>query len=126
MERTYALLCAEFALDPLPEAGLLAFHNPQEAKGLLGSQVQLADELLVALGHLSQDTRDALLLVVAVGLLSIGGWGEGDDEGVDDDPDGLGNPTLFALFFSGFALLVTGHAHRPSRLSFLVPAVQPG
>ena len=31
------------AINPLPEAGLMAFKNPQEVKGVIGSGVQLAD-----------------------------------------------------------------------------------
>ena len=31
------------AINPLPEAGLMAFRNPQEVKGVIGSGVQLAD-----------------------------------------------------------------------------------
>jgi len=31
------------AINPLPEAGLMAFKNPQEIKGVIGSGVQLAD-----------------------------------------------------------------------------------
>lgn len=31
------------AINPLPEAGLMGFRNPQELKGILGSPVQLAD-----------------------------------------------------------------------------------
>lgn len=31
------------AVNPLPEAGLMGFKNPQEVKGVLGSAVQLAD-----------------------------------------------------------------------------------
>jgi molybdopterin-dependent oxidoreductase alpha subunit len=31
------------AINPLPEAGLMAFRNPQEIKGILGSGAQLAD-----------------------------------------------------------------------------------
>jgi molybdopterin-dependent oxidoreductase alpha subunit len=31
------------AINPLPEAGLMAFRNPQEIKGILGTGVQLAD-----------------------------------------------------------------------------------
>ena len=31
------------AINPLPEAGLMAFKNPQEVKGVIGAAVQLAD-----------------------------------------------------------------------------------
>ena len=34
------------AINPLPEAGLMGFRNPQEVKGVLGSGVQLADLFL--------------------------------------------------------------------------------
>src|SRR5271169_21382 len=44
------------------------------------------------------------------GLEQEGADDERNDEGMDDDPDGLDDTTLFAFLF-------TGHAHRPSRLS---------
>ncbi|MFD1770255.1 FdhF/YdeP family oxidoreductase [Sphingobacterium suaedae] len=34
------------AINPLPEAGLMGFHNPQEIRGIIGGGVKLADKYL--------------------------------------------------------------------------------
>jgi molybdopterin-dependent oxidoreductase alpha subunit len=51
------------AINPLPEAGLMGFKNPQSAKGILGSGIQLADL------YLPVKINGDMALLKALGLL---------------------------------------------------------
>ncbi|MBY8851445.1 FdhF/YdeP family oxidoreductase, partial [Saccharothrix sp. MB29] len=70
------------AVNPLPEAGLLRFKNPQNARGLVGAGTQLADEFLqIRLGG-----DQALFQAVGNLLLT---WGAVDEEFVESRTDGF-------------------------------------
>ncbi|GAA3459243.1 FdhF/YdeP family oxidoreductase [Saccharothrix longispora] len=70
------------AVNPLPEAGLLRFKNPQNARGLVGAGTQLADEFLqIRLGG-----DQALFQAVGNLLLT---WGAVDEEFVEGRTDGF-------------------------------------
>ncbi|MDQ2585991.1 FdhF/YdeP family oxidoreductase [Saccharothrix yanglingensis] len=70
------------AVNPLPEAGLLRFKNPQNARGLVGAGTQLADEFLqIRLGG-----DQALFQAVGNLLLT---WGAVDAEFVEGRTDGF-------------------------------------
>jgi molybdopterin-dependent oxidoreductase alpha subunit len=56
------------AVNPLPEAGLLRFHNPQSVRGLAGRGTQLADR------HLQIRVGGDLALFQAIGALLVE-WG---------------------------------------------------
>jgi len=65
------------AVNPLPEAGLIRFRNPQRAAGLLGAGTPLADRFLrIRVGG-------DLALFQAIGALLIE-WGEVDQSFVDE------------------------------------------
>jgi molybdopterin-dependent oxidoreductase alpha subunit len=64
------------AINPLPEAGLLRFQNPQRVKGLLGDGTPLADRFLQI--RVAGD----LALFQAIGALLVE-WGEVDRSFVD-------------------------------------------
>ncbi|MEV0678098.1 FdhF/YdeP family oxidoreductase [Actinosynnema sp. NPDC050436] len=70
------------AVNPLPEAGLLRFKNPQNVRGVVGAGTQLADEFLqIRLGG-----DQALFQAVGNLLLS---WDAADDEFVARYTDGF-------------------------------------
>ncbi|CCH28716.1 FdhF/YdeP family oxidoreductase [Saccharothrix espanaensis] len=70
------------AVNPLPEAGLLRFKNPQNVRGVIGAGTQLADEFLqIRLGG-----DQALFQAVGNLLLS---WDAADDEFVRNYTDGF-------------------------------------
>jgi molybdopterin-dependent oxidoreductase alpha subunit len=46
LQRAKARGAVIVAVNPLPEAGLLGFHNPQTARGLLGGGTSIADDFL--------------------------------------------------------------------------------
>ncbi|MEJ2853625.1 MULTISPECIES: FdhF/YdeP family oxidoreductase [unclassified Saccharothrix] len=70
------------AVNPLPEAGLLRFKNPQNVRGLVGAGTQLADEFLQI--RLGGDQA----LFQAVGNLLLN-WDAVDREFVDGFTDGF-------------------------------------
>jgi molybdopterin-dependent oxidoreductase alpha subunit len=53
------------AINPLPEAGLMGFHNPQETKGIIGGGIKLADLFLPV------KINGDMALLKAIGLLLI-------------------------------------------------------
>lgn len=53
------------AINPLPEAGLMGFRNPQEIKGVIGSGIKLADL------YLPVKINGDMALLKAIGLLLI-------------------------------------------------------
>jgi molybdopterin-dependent oxidoreductase alpha subunit len=70
------------AVNPLPEAGLIRFRNPQTARGLLGRGTPLADEFLqIRVGG-------DLALFQAIGALLLE-WGAVDKEFIATHTDGL-------------------------------------
>jgi len=70
------------AVNPLPEAGLMRFKNPQNARGLVGAGTPLADEFLqIRLGG------DQALFQAAGNLLLS--WGAVDEEFVAQRTDGF-------------------------------------
>lgn len=53
------------AINPLPEAGLMGFHNPQEIKGIIGRGITLADLFLPV------KINGDMALLKAIGLLLV-------------------------------------------------------
>nr|MDT0663171.1 FdhF/YdeP family oxidoreductase [Micromonospora sp. DSM 115978] len=71
------------AVNPLPEAGLIRFRNPQRANGLVGGGTALADRFLrIRVGG-------DLALFQAIGALLVE-WGAVDNSFVDAYTDGFG------------------------------------
>jgi molybdopterin-dependent oxidoreductase alpha subunit len=70
------------AVNPLPEAGLLRFKNPQTPRGVIGSGTELADEFLqIRVGG-------DLALFQAIGALLLQ-WGAADKEFVERYTEGF-------------------------------------
>jgi molybdopterin-dependent oxidoreductase alpha subunit len=76
------------AVNPLPEAGLMNFHNPQKARGVIGSGTPLADDFLqIRLGG-------DLALLLAVGKLLV--------EAEDERPGSVVDAGFVAEFTAGY------------------------
>jgi len=70
------------AVNPLPEAGLIHFRNPQTVRGVLGSGTPLADH------YLQIRVGGDMALFQAIGSLLVA-WGEVDREFVEGSTEGF-------------------------------------
>ncbi len=67
------------SVNPLPEAGLARFHNPQTPRGLLGPGTRLADE------HIPVRVNGDLAFFAGLNRLLLDSEGAGDSSAIDRD-----------------------------------------